>query len=99
MISAEYRLKMSAKGATKLSASNCGVGDWSLECINNESDPPITPVLKGRAKIVTECAEIWGNVKALQLDQEDDDYLIARQRCMKLFYEDSRSAAKQMLCG
>ena len=79
MISAEYRLKMSAKGATKLSASSCGVGDWSLECIDNESEPSIAPVLKGRAKIVTECAETWGNVKGRFLDQEDDDYLIARQ--------------------
>jgi hypothetical protein len=57
-IDAYYRMMVSSKGGTQVSNSDCGVGDWSATCLNADSEPPHPPILKGRAKVITECAFI-----------------------------------------
>ncbi len=81
-----YRYAISMRGGCRESASNCQLGDWSDTCIDANSEPPAFPIITGRAKAVTECANIWNDVRERGLTMEDDDYIIARQACMKVFF-------------
>jgi hypothetical protein len=85
----EFRVKCADEQKTRDCTSSCRTGAWGAQCTSATAQPPQEAIYDVHQKKVMDCYNILAPIKARNLDSMCDEYLTARQACMKIWYGDA----------